>query len=134
MIQTYQPDHYAIATAAKQDYEGFFEMEMSYRRLLKYPPVYNMMVVLVMSEDRDAAEKASEKLAAAFKQCGRTLEHVRIIGPSDASISRLNDVYRRVIYIKALGMEALIKLREAVDGYEEENVSVAVDVNPMTTY
>lgn len=134
LIQTYQPEHYAIATAAKQDYEGFFEMEMSYRRLLKYPPVYNMMVVLVMSEDRDAAEKASEKLAAVLKRQGRTLEQVRIIGPSDASISRLNDVYRRVIYIKASGMEALIKLREAVDGYDEENVSIAVDVNPMTTY
>lgn len=134
LIQTYQPEHYAIATAAKQDYEEFFELEMSYRRLLKYPPVYNMMVVLVMSENQDNAKQASENLAAAMKQCGKSLEHVRIIGPSDASISKMNDVYRRVIYVKALGLDTLAKLREVVDDYDEDNVSVTVDVNPMATY
>lgn len=134
VIQTYQPEHYAIATAAKQDYEEFFNMEMSYRRLLKYPPVYNMMVLLITSEDKDMAYEASKQLATALKKLGAGMDKLRIIGPGDASISKINDVYRRVIYIKAYGMDNIIKMRQAIDNYNQDGVNISVDVNPMSTY
>ncbi len=134
VIQTYQPEHYAIATAAKQDYEEFFNMEMSYRRLLKYPPVYNMMVLLITSEDKDVAYEASKQLATALKKLGAGMDKLRIIGPGDASISKINDVYRRVIYIKAYGMDNIIKMRQAIDNYNQDGVNISVDVNPMSTY
>lgn len=134
VIQTYQPEHYAIATAAKQDYEEFFNMEMSYRRLLKYPPVYNMMVLLITSEDKDMAYEASKQLATALKKLGAGMDKLRIIGPGDASISKINDVYRRVIYIKAYGMDNIIKMRQAIDNYNQDGVKISVDVNPMSTY
>lgn len=134
VIQTYQPEHYAIATAAKQDYEEFFNMEMSYRRLLKYPPVYNMMVLLITSEDKDMAYEASKQLVTALKKLGAGMDKLRIIGPGDASISKINDVYRRVIYIKAYGMDNIIKMRQAIDNYNQDGVNISVDVNPMSTY
>lgn len=134
VIQTYQPEHYAIATAAKQDYEEFFNMEMSYRRLLKYPPVYNMMVLLITSEDKDVAYEASKQLATTLKKLGAGMDKLRIIGPGDASISKINDVYRRVIYIKAYGMDNIIKMRQAIDNYNQDGVNISVDVNPMSTY
>ena len=134
VIQTYQPEHYAIATAAKQDYEEFFNMELSYRRLLKYPPVYNMMVLLITSEDKDMAYEASKQLATALKKLGAGMDKLRIIGPGDASISKINDVYRRVIYIKAYGMDNIIKMRQAIDNYNQDGVNISVDVNPMSTY
>ena len=134
VIQTYQPEHYAIATAAKQDYEEFFNMEMSYRRLLKYPPVYNMMVLLITSEDKDMTYEASKQLATALKKLGAGMDKLRIIGPGDASISKINDVYRRVIYIKAYGMDNIIKMRQAIDNYNQDGVNISVDVNPMSTY
>lgn len=134
VIQTYQPEHYAIATAAKQDYEAFFDMEMSYRRLLKYPPVYNMMVLLITSEDKEALYEASKQLAAELKKLGANMDRLRVIGPGDASVGRINDVYRRVIYIKAYGMDNIIKLRQAADNYSYDGVNISVDVNPMSTY
>ncbi|MGN0152038.1 MAG: primosomal protein N' [Wujia sp.] len=134
LIQTYQPEHYAIVAAAKQDYEGFFETEMSYRRLLRYPPVYNMMVLLVTSPVSEDAVAASEELAGQLKKKAASCEHVRVIGPGEASIGKINEVYRRVIYIKAMGMPALADMRDIADAYSRENVSVAVDVNPMMAY
>lgn len=134
VIQTYQPEHYAIATAAKQDYEAFFDMEMSYRRLLKYPPVYNMMVLLITSENKEAVYEASKQLASELKKLGANMDKLRVIGPGDASVGRINDIYRRVIYIKAYGMDNIIKLRQAADNYSYDGVNISVDVNPMSTY
>lgn len=134
LIQTYQPEHYAIATAAKQDYEEFFDLEMAYRRLLRYPPVYHMMVLLVTSEEEQAAREASEELAAQCRIAAKSYRHVGIIGPSEAGISKINNVYRRVVYVKARDAEVLTELKNKADTYNREGVSVMVDVNPMATY
>ncbi len=50
VIQTYRPDHYSVQTAKEQDYEAFYEQEMEYRRMLFYPPVWNMLVILCASK------------------------------------------------------------------------------------
>ncbi len=134
LIQTYQPDHYAIQAAKSQDYRSFFDMEMTYRRLLRYPPVYNMMVVLISSEDYDTARKVSDVLANKMKAVGKGMEHVRVVGPSDAYIGKINNLYRRVIYVKAPDMDEITKLREIADTANLENVTIFVDVNPINSY
>lgn len=134
LIQTYQPEHYAVAAAAKQDYEKFFEMEMSYRSLLKYPPVYNMLVVLVASADYETAVRASETLYRQMAEYARTFSGARIIGPGDATIGKINDIYRRVIYVKAKKPDELSRIRDIADEYSCENVSILVDVNPVNMY
>lgn len=134
LIQTYQPEHYAIIAASKQNYEDFFDMEMSYRRLLRYPPVYNMMAVLITSDNYDDAVSASEELHKQIALKCRDLDGTRAVGPSDASIVKINDVYRRVIYVKSRNLDVLGKIRDIIDGYETDKVSILVDVNPVNMY
>lgn len=67
LIQTYQPDHYAIVCAAKQDYEAFYAQEILYRKLMNYPPAGNMMVAVVEHADEEAAKAAAEMLAGAHE-------------------------------------------------------------------
>ena len=134
IIQTYQPEHYAIAAAAKQDYEGFFDMEMSYRKLLGYPPVYNMMVVLMTGPDYDELVLFSEKISTEIKSACADMNKIKIIGPGDASISKMNDQFRRVIYIKSKTLQGLKYTRDKVEEYKHENISITVDINPVMAY
>ena len=132
LIQTYQPEHYAILAAAKQDYGGFFDMEMSYRSIMKYPPVYDMMVVLLAGENYDEVTEASKRLYEAVNKFAS--KNVRIIGPSDANIVKINDVYRRVIYIKSNDNNVLQNIRDMAEDFQYEGVSLLVDVNPVNMY
>ena len=68
VIQTYDPEHYAIEASAAQDYEAFYEKEIRYRSLMGYPPVENLMAVLAACEDEALLEKACKYLRNTF--CG----------------------------------------------------------------
>ncbi|MCM1286798.1 MAG: primosomal protein N' [Clostridium sp.] len=133
IIQTYQPEHYAIAAAAKQSYEDFFNMEMAYRRLLSYPPEAVMAVVLFVSPDYEAATKAAEELCKGLKNIVRSKD-IRIIGPGDATIGKINSLYRKVLYIKSKAPEEFVALRTFIEDFEMDNVSVMLDINPMNMY
>ena len=134
VIQTYQPEHYAIAAAANQDYGAFYDMEMAYRRMLRYPPVYDMLQVLLTGESKGKVESYAEILSCDLKEKLNTLQftHTRIIGPGEAAIGKINDEYRYVIYIKAPGLGAITTLRDYIYTCSCEGVTITVDVNPMT--
>ncbi|MBQ8412560.1 MAG: primosomal protein N', partial [Lachnospiraceae bacterium] len=134
VIQTYQPEHYAICAATKQSYEEFFDMEMTYRRLLKYPPVYNMMVVLITGDNYDELCVASKELHSSISDRARSLGKIRIIGPSDATILKINDVYRRVIYLKSTNSDELMEIRNTIDEFSRDGIKIGVDVNPVNMY
>ncbi|MBQ8923268.1 MAG: primosomal protein N', partial [Lachnospiraceae bacterium] len=134
VIQTYQPEHYAIATVKKQSYEDFFDMELSYRRLMKYPPVYNMMVVLITSKDYDVLINESKNICRTIKKFCASNEKIKIIGPADASIVKINDIFRRVIYIKSDDLSRLRTIREQFDNYEQDGIIIMFDVNPVNMY
>ena len=111
VIQSYSPDHYCIQTAAAQDYEGFYAREMEYRRLLRYPPVCVMMTLLIGSEREEAAAAAMETAAAQAK----TFQEAELIGPVNAPIYKLNDIYRKILYMKSENYDILIKIRNQVE-------------------
>ena len=137
VIQTYQPEHYAIVTAANQDYEAFYEQEIAYRQMLKYPPVYQMMVIIIISRSVKIADFHSEELARRIKRQYTEGSGYTVIGPGPATCSKVNDLYRCVIYIKHLEHEKLCSLVEEVEGWleqEEEDYIVQFDVNPMNMY
>ncbi|MBR4515546.1 MAG: primosomal protein N' [Lachnospiraceae bacterium] len=137
VVQTYKPEHYAIAAAAEQDYEGFYELEMAYRRLLHYPPGVHMLVALIQSEDYGKASAFSEKLKGQFaegiRQAGNE-KPVSLVGPCDCTIARINNVYRRVIYIKTEEMKIIRISRQLAESMDEEGVSVSVDLDPIMAY
>lgn len=137
VIQTYQPDHYAVVHAANQDYEGFYEEEISYRDLMAYPPAAHMMAVLVLSEEAlTGAERAQELVEQAKRQSGGR-EPV-IIGPTEALIGKISDVYRTVFYIKHREYQVLTGIKDALEQMihaKQWNAdSVQFDFDPMNHY
>ena len=92
IIQTYNPEHYSIVTAAEQDYETFYHQEMAYRRLMKYPPVNVLFTVQMASKSEAALVEAADRLAAHITPQADE-EKVQMIGPVDASVYKINDIY-----------------------------------------
>ena len=120
MIQTYQPEHYAIRHAAKQDYEGFYAEETAYRRLLRYPPAAHMMAVQVQSPEEEAALQAANVLRMRLAQTHtpQNMGQIQVIGPSTGSMKKLRDLFRFVIYIKAEKYDTLIACKDLIEKAE----------------
>ena len=98
VIQTYQPEHYAVQSAASQNYESFYELEIAYRDLMSYPPMSGMLAMLLQAEDEALLETEAEKIKTSILEMEIPL--LRVTGPTPAVISKLSDIYRRVIYLK----------------------------------
>ena len=111
VIQTYSPDNYAVTSAARQDYKSFFEEEIAYRRIGGYPPEGHLLQILIEDKDEARAKATSESIAAFSRKTAKVL----VIGPSDAQISKINDVYRRVVYAKSSDYEALAALKDRIE-------------------
>ena len=144
IIQTYNPEHYAVVTAKAQDYESFYEQEIMYRQFGFYPPVWNLLVVMCASEKYDQLDFASEKLVKRLQMHMDTEDDlkgkkVQLVGPADASIAKINDIYRKVIYIKTKEYQDLVLLKDRLEYYMKDNrdfaqVSVQFDFNPMSGF
>lgn len=134
VIQTYRPDHYSIQWAAKQDYNAFYEEEILYREMAQYPPVSHMLAVLVTTENREEGWKLIQQLS----ELAGKAQGVSVIGPSEASIGKINDCYRFVVYCKASEYANLIRVKDGMEkhldapGRRTENVQF--DFDPMDRY
>ncbi len=116
IIQTYSPEHYAIETAAKQDYEAFYEEEMAYRMLMQYPPVSSMTAIMLQSENEQELEKGTSALAEIIKKEQSTNDwQFLVIGPATPPVAKINDIYRRIIYIKSNKRKDLVKLKNRLE-------------------
>ncbi|MBR4708099.1 MAG: primosomal protein N', partial [Pseudobutyrivibrio sp.] len=91
IIQTYQPENYAVVASANQDYNSFYEQEFAYRRLLSYPPCSHILGIQVSSDKQKDAISQADILASLIRQ---TDPKIVIMGPEDAYIGKLKDVYR----------------------------------------
>lgn len=114
VIQTYSPKHYCIAAAAAQNYEAFYQKEMNYRRLLHYPPVCVMMTLLI------GAKKEENTASAMEAACRKVLlweekREVQLIGPVPAPVYKLNDIYRKILYMKSEDYAILIQIRTQIE-------------------
>lgn len=118
VIQTYDPEHYSIVHAAGQDYDAFYDEEMGYRELMGYPPSNHMMAVRISCADADLATKLSDELYKLTSVDDR----VNIIGPADAAVYKINDIYNRVIYYKCRDYALLIQIKDIIENYLKCNV------------
>jgi len=144
VIQTYNPEHYAVLTAKAQDYESFYEQEIMYRQFGFYPPVWNLLLVMCTSEQEKLLEVMSEKLVSRLQSYIDTdevlqKERIQMVGPTDAAIAKVNDVYRKIIYIKTKEYKSLVLLKDRLEDYMKDNrdfqnVSVQFDFNPMSGF
>ena len=130
VIQTYSPDNYAVVSGAKQDYEEFYGLEMTYRRLLGYPPVTNMLGVLFTSADYDELGKVCTDVSNLLEYCG-----VLKMGPADAAVARINDRWRKVMYFKSESYDSLTAVKDEIEKYiekcEHKDISVNFDFSLM---
>lgn len=133
VIQTYQPEHYAVVAAAEQDYESFYEQEIAYRQLLDYPPAAHMMAVQIFARTKEGAQKLAETLAGLVRQ-----EKLMVIGPAPAAIGRISDIFRYVLYVKDPDYDRLVAGKDCLEQYlntqENRQESVQFDFDPMHAF
>ena len=120
VIQTYHPEHYSIQAAIRQDYDAFYEEEITYRKLLGYPPAANLMAVHGSCQEEDLLGQAMEFIRRYLLRI-RKDEEIQIIGPAAESVSKINDMYRSVLYIRDQSGERLVQMREKLERYIEIN-------------
>lgn len=120
IIQTYDPEHYSIQCGAAQDYESFYEQEMGFRSLAGYPPAGGIIAVRCSGPDQEYLEKACGYLGAFARRLGGRCM-VSVLGPADEPIAKIQDTYRKVIYLKHRDMNVLTHIREKLEQYVEIN-------------
>ncbi|MGN0438151.1 MAG: primosomal protein N' [Lachnospiraceae bacterium] len=150
VIQTYQPDHYCIEAAANQDYEAFYLEEKTYRSILEYPPFTHVLAIFMESQDellvhdiscilKQMLDKYVEKHGGKESKQGEKLKKTRIIGPCDGTIAKVNDRYRRVIYIKNQDYGSLVTIKNSIETYmdrkeEWKKCYISFDFDPVHGY
>lgn len=120
VIQTYHPEHYSIQAAAAQDYQAFYEEEMSYRMLLDYPPAAHMLAVLGSCAEEELLSRAMHYLELYIRRVypGKDLH---VIGPAYAAVGKVKDIYRQVIYLKHEEYRTLVSIKNKLEKYIDIN-------------
>ena len=129
IIQTFNPDHYAISLTAKQDYLEFFRKEMNIRHELKYPPYYYICNIRISGKNALTLFDEANKIR---RSLDRNLDNVIILGPTGGSLFKINNIFRYNIIIKYKKDDKIRDILEKiVDHYKSKNdVKVDIDFNP----
>ncbi len=117
VLQTYQPSHYSIVHAACQDYESFYNQEISIREMLHYPPVSNILGILVFSEN----EESASKLAGIISEIAEQYQTVTVLGPADAPVAKAKDIYRKMVYGKCMDYSTLCSVKDYIEAFKEQD-------------
>ena len=126
VIQTFNPDHYAIDLVRKHDYLGFYKQEMMIRRQLKYPPYYFLCNI------RISGKNASYILSEALKIKGsleKNLSNTYILGPSNSNVFKVNNIYRYNIILKYKKDDNLYSMLSSVLEHYKSNVKIKIDID-----
>ena len=111
VIQSYQPEHYAIVLSMRQDYELFYEKELAFREMMGYPPCSRLLTIRLSSADESFLEAVSSQSFSRFESRARDAG-AELIGPLNAPLYKLKDIFRKIIYIKHESHDIIIKLRK----------------------
>ncbi len=115
IIQTYNPEHYAIADAKRQDYEAFYHEEIDNRAIMNYPPVSCLLVIHGTALDEGLLSNAMEHIKNYLVSIKS--ESTVILGPVNEQVAKIQDKYRGVIYIKNADIKETVRLRQYVEKY-----------------
>ncbi len=140
IMQTYNPDHFAIEAARRQDYMEFFNQEAPFRKALMYPPFTRMIQLKISGQDEKKVAQQVEQVAdvlnhllSSFPEIGET---VQILGPIEASIHRISSRFRWQILIKSFSSVHVSRLVNAMKANSRikalKQVSIAIDVDPYS--
>jgi primosomal protein N' (replication factor Y) len=140
LVQTFNPEHPAIALAASHDYTGFVATEMAHRRTHNYPPYERLARLIVRGRDQQAGAAFAERLAGAFHTALEGLGSqpmpsapVRLLGPAEAPVFRLKGYYRFHFQLQSASAAALHEVLRAVLPVlrPPAGVEFTLDVDPL---
>ena len=131
MIQTYNPDHYAIRFGAKQDYETFFRYEMNQRKIAQYPPYTYLVLLEFNSKNETKAIEASYDFKKELEM--QEIESLSTIGPIVPYYSLNNGKYKRILLLKFKKQEEVLQyLKAALPRFNGlSGVDITVNVDPL---
>lgn len=133
ILQTINPEHYAVRFASVQDYELFYAKELQFRRVMRYPPFASLANVLFRSEKQEEALRMSGEAAELLRS---DTENVRVLGPAEAPVPRVNKEFRYQMLIKSPQRkrlaELLTKLRDHAQEQEWPATAMILDVDPLS--
>ena len=130
IIQTFNPDHYAISLVKTHNYLGFYEKEMSIRKMLKYPPYYYLCNIKISGKDADYIYAEALKIK---RSLDRNIPNDIILGPSNSSIFRVNNLFRYNIIIKYKNDMNLYEILNKIIEHYKTNIKIKIDIdfNPI---
>jgi len=140
VIQTCVPNHKVIELAAKQDYDGFFELEREMRRIQECPPFGDLATITFLGQEEGrvlhGAAKFRDSLNACLRQNEYQNENCRILGPAPCAVPKINYNFRyrltlRCRMTKSLRLLLVHLLRQFMQDRENRGVSTFVDVNGL---
>jgi primosomal protein N' (replication factor Y) (superfamily II helicase) len=133
IIQTLNPDHYAIRFAVEHDYEGFYRKEIDFRKWLRYPPYATMANIILRSEKQEDALRFSTEFERVLLP---PPEGVKVLGPAEAPVPRLKSEYRYQLLLKASKRTVLREILQNLRAYAAKEkwpaTSVVIDVDPLS--
>ena len=130
IIQTFNPDHYAITLAKNHDYIDFYKEEMKIRKMLKYSPYYYMVLVSITSKDYELGFKEANKIGSYIRN--NISNDSIVLGPTMANMFKVNNIYHYQIIIKYRKDDSLMKVLKFIIDMQVRNnkIDVSIDFNP----
>lgn len=130
IIQTFNPDHYAITLAKNHDYIDFYKEEMKIRKMLKYSPYYYMVLVSITSKDYELGFKEANKIGSYIRN--NISNDSIVLGPTMANMFKVNNIYHYQIIIKYRKDDSLMKVLKFIIDMQARNnkIDVSIDFNP----
>lgn len=130
IIQTFNPDHYAITLAKNHDYIGFYKEEMKIRKMLKYSPYYYMVLLSITSNDYELGFKEANKIGSYIRN--NISNDSIVLGPTMANMFKVNNIYHYQIIIKYRKDDSLMKVLKFIIDMQVKNnkIDVSIDFNP----
>jgi primosomal protein N' (replication factor Y) len=133
IVQTLYPHHYSIQLACRQDYPGFFELELNFRRSMRYPPLVSMANTIVRARTFEGAIDDASDVARTLRETAGSRGSFRVLGPAPAALGKLRGEYRAQLLLKGTNRKAM---RDAIQSALDERPDVArrctVDIDPLS--
>ena len=131
IIQTFNPNHYSIKLAKDHNYVSFYKEEMKMRKMLKYSPYYYMILIAISTSDYNIGFKEADKIGTYLRN--NIGKETIILGPTTASMFKVNNIYHYQIIIKYQKDDKLKKALKFIDDMYKQNnkIRVEIDFNPI---
>lgn len=137
IVQTFNPNHYAIKTACAHDYKSFYQQEAKRRKVPFYPPYSRLALIRARSKNEKEARSFLMMVAQRLRELIREkkMENVRVLGPTASALSRLSNFYRFQLLIKSDSPSTLLSVSRFINSlgleWKHTDIDWRIDIDPQ---